>query len=212
MARPASQRKNARRDLRIMELYEGGFKYIQIRDALKHAGYGELSLRRIGQIIRAQLDMLDEQKRSIGERHFPLQLSRLETILRSNVKTLTATCRDCTGQGETQDPDRGPGTMITCKACRGDGLLYSARDRQGASKEYRQTCAEINRMLGLYAPDKIAFTDPAGRSLDFMDELGELDADDLEKQALHYLAARDAATEEIRKVKEELKEDDPLAA
>ena len=81
---------------------------------------------------------------------------------------------------------------MVCDECEGSTKAFSARDRATASKEVRQAIADQSRMLGLYAPEKFAWTDSRGEDLDFIDELRAMDIEDLDRELeIYQLGARE---------------------
>lgn len=194
MPTAADRVKTERRDALILELYEAGSKYRLIREALMQRGYGSLSLARIGKIIRRELDKIAEQRRLIAERLFDTKLEQLNAIIRTNFGVINAPCKPCKGEGIVEDPDQEPGNLkMICEKCKGDGKAYAPRDRKGASMEMRLAIDQQCKMLGLYAPEKFAFTDPQGNALDFMDDLSDIPEEQLDRDLKNFQAGLEAA-------------------
>jgi len=194
MPTAADRVKTERRDSLILELYEGGAKYKLIKQALIARDYGSLSESRIGKIIRRELDAIAAQRQEIAERMFDLKLEQLNAIVRTNFGVINAPCKKCKGDGVVEDPDKAEGNREgICERCKGDGKAHTPRDRKGASMERRLASDQQCKMLGLYAPEKFAFTDPQGNALDFMDDLSDVPEEQLDRDLKSFQAGIDAA-------------------
>lgn len=190
--------RNEARDTLILDLVEKGNKYGAVAQALERGGHGRLSKQRISQIVNRQLEEVGQHRMEMAERIFDLKIEQLNMIIRTNVGVISAPCARCQGKGDMgQDPDRGPGTMMVCDSCRGDGRHHAPRDRAAASKEIRQAVDQQCKMLGLYAPEKFAFTDTDGNDLEFWhNETKGLDEDELTNTLQVYLDGVDAGRKE----------------
>lgn len=207
MASPATRMRKAeieRRNTTILEMVEAGAKYKSIAISLQRAGLGKISTGRISQIVNAELAEVGKHRMEMAERIFDLKLEQLNAIIRTNWGVINAKCAPCKGQGELgEDPDKAPGTPLICEKCHGDGKHHQPRDRAAASKEIRQAIDQQCKMLGLYAPEKFALTDPQGNELEFWQkETATLDEDDLNRELELYLSGVDAGRAELKSKEE----------
>lgn len=190
--------RNVRRDNLIIEMFEGGAKYRLIQAALERSEFGRISMSRISEIINRVYKEEGERRRELAERIFDHKLAQLDATIRTNWSVINAKCKRCNGLGTLgQDPDKAPGTLMVCDKCDGTLFLYHPRDRATASKEVRMAIDQQCKMLGLYAPEKFAFTDTEGNDIDFWaQETRNLDSDDLERELDLYLSGVHAGREE----------------
>lgn len=193
-----------RRNSLILEMVESGAKYGSVALALERGSFGRLSKSRISEIVNKELEQIRRQRTDLAERMFDLKITQLDSVIRTNWGVINAKCGPCQGKGDRgQDPDKPEGTLLVCDKCHGDGKHHNARDRASASKEIRQAIDQQCKMLGLYAPEKFALTDPQGHEIEFwQNETRSLDEDDLDKELAIFQAGVDAARKERKAAKE----------
>lgn len=181
-----ARREQRERNIKILEMWKNGLTTGQIPTALETQGYKKISRSMVDKIIKKALTEAAESRRHLAEEIFDGELERLTTIIRHGWAIINASCLECQGQGQFRNGE-------VCIRCMGEGKRHPADTRIKAMKEVRAAIDQRAKMLGLYSPEKLAFTDASGKDMNFHPYLDQLSDDELQKALDDFSAGVEAA-------------------
>lgn len=180
------RRQKDARNLLVLEMWKNGMSSTQISQALERTEHGKIARKTVDDIVKRELKIAAESRQNIAVEIFDGELERLTTIIRHGWAIVNANCLFCNGIGQFQNQE-------ICVQCAGEGKRHSPDTRLKAMKEVRASIDQRAKMLGLYAPEKYAWTDSSGKDLDFHKDLANLNDDELERALNDFTAGVDAA-------------------
>lgn len=185
------------RNRRILVLARTGLSNSEIARVLEADGE-PISRQRVGKILKDSLAEAASERLDIAREVFDLELERLSWVIQQSTRIITDPCKSCEGQGTFQNGEH-------CDVCKGDGRSNHPDTRLRAMKEVRNAIHQRSQMLGLYAPEKFAFTDTEGNDLrpELRRELESMSIEDLDRAIADFQAGIEAGLDYV--VKEDLR-------
>ena len=181
-----AETRNVKRQQQAWALRDAGASYTEIGASLG------ISRQHAHRLVQRELDLIRAETREHAESYRVRELSRCDSVIREATRTMMAQCRTCKGQGMLypDGPVSLPGEETECNDCAGTGKRYGIDWRLKAMDRVMRAVSERAKMLGLYAPEKLALTDSAGH--DFISrELATMTEADLDAELAQLLPADD---------------------
>lgn len=181
------RRRRDDKKARILRLAKSGLSNTEISRVLTKDG-DPVNRQRVGVILKEALQEAADDRRQVAIELFDLELERLSWVIQQAIRICTEACIACKGQGVFQNLEQ-------CDTCRGDGKANHPDIRIRAMKEVRNAIHQRSQMLGLYAPEKFAFTDTEGNDIrpEIRRELESMSEEDLEQALTDFQAGIEAA-------------------